>query len=50
MLLLQLPGDCWSLPPPPKRMEVLGPTGAVESTFDYYDYGTPITIDLPACT
>ncbi len=33
----------------PKRMEVLGPTGAVESTFDYYDYGAPITIDLPAC-
>lgn len=34
----------------PKRMEVLSSTGAVESTFDYYDYGAPITIDLPACT
>ncbi len=33
----------------PKRKEVLDPTGAVESTFDYYDYGAPITIDLPAC-
>jgi len=34
----------------PKRMEVLDPTGAVQSTFDYYDYGAPIAIDLPACT
>lgn len=34
----------------PKRMEGLDSTGAVESTFDYYDYGVPITIDLPACT
>jgi len=34
----------------PKRMEVLDSTGAVESTFDYYDYRASITIDLPACT
>ncbi len=34
----------------PKRIEALDSTGAVESTFDYYDYGAPITIELPACT
>jgi outer membrane lipoprotein-sorting protein len=34
----------------PKRVEVVDSSGAVESTLDYYDYGAPITIDLPACT
>jgi hypothetical protein len=34
----------------PKRVETFESTGAVDSTFDYYDYGAPVTIGLPTCT
>jgi len=33
----------------PRRTEVLDNSGNVESTFDYYDFNAPITIDLPKC-
>jgi hypothetical protein len=33
----------------PKRVELLNDSGAVTSTFDYYDVGAPITIELPNC-
>ncbi len=33
----------------PKRMQVLDDKGAAQSTFDYFDYDAPITIELPAC-
>jgi hypothetical protein len=33
----------------PKRIELLNDSGTVTSTFDYYDVGAPITIELPNC-
>lgn len=34
----------------PKRMELLDEKGAVQMTFDYYDYDAAITIALPSCS
>jgi hypothetical protein len=33
----------------PKRIQTLDKSGAVDMTIDYFDYGAPITITLPAC-